>query len=94
MLNTQELEEYKELVERANKAKATMQDMQTEINLHKSQCIAILKEYGYTNFSDLPKMEAKIAELEKTIKEEKDSMISYIQYVDEKKQQKESIMLG
>lgn len=94
MINQQELDEYKELVEEANKAKAVMQEMQTEINLHKSQCIDILKEYGYKGFADLPLMEKQIEELEDTIKKEKEDMTSYIKYAAEKKEEKDNILIG
>jgi hypothetical protein len=95
MLNQERLDAYKSLVEKANKSKADMQNMQTEIGLMKKQSLTTLKEeYGYTGFSDLPKMKEEILALEAAIEEEEVKMTEYIKYVAEKKEQKDNLMIG
>jgi len=95
MLNQERLEAYKALVEAGNKAKDEMQSMKTEINLMKKQSLTILKEdYGYSGFSDLPKMKEEILSIEAQIEDSEKEIKEYIQYVAEKKEQKENIMLG
>ena len=95
MLDQDRLELYKTLVEKGNKAKAEMQSMITEVNLMKKQSLTMLKdEYGYSGFSDLPKMKDEITSLEELIEKNEKEIKEYIQYVAEKKEQKENVMLG
>lgn len=94
MLNQNDLEEYKSLVEKATKAKNNIQQIQTEINLYKKQGLEALKECGYEKFTDLPKIQEEMLKLEKEIISNKEEMVNYIQYVNEKQEEKERIMLG
>ena len=93
MLTDTELNNYKQLLEKGRKAEQELNSIETEINVHKQQCIEKLKSYGYTKFSDVDKMLPKLEEIENKIKEHSAEIEEYIKYVNEKKEEKEGILL-
>ena len=94
MLEQDKINEYKSLLEQCEKAKQTAQQITTEINMLKKQGIEKLKEKGYTSLSDASKIDEEIAQIEKEILEEIPKMRAYIAEVNEKKEEKERILMG
>ena len=94
MLEQDKINEYKSLLEQCEKAKQTAQQIITEINMLKKQGIEKLKEKGYNSLSDASKIDEEIAQIEKEILEEIPKMRAYIAEVNEKKEEKERILMG
>ncbi len=94
MLEQDKINEYKSLLEQCEKAKQTAQQITTEINMLKKQGIEKLKEKGYNSLSDASKIDEEIAQIEKEILEEIPKMRAYIAEVNEKKEEKERILMG
>lgn len=85
---------FKQIQEDYNKAVTSEKEMLAELKMLKKQSIDILKEHGYTSFSDINKMKAEIETMEADIKKNEEEMLEYIKYVNEKKSEKDSILLG
>ena len=47
-----------------------------------------MKKYGFESFSDIPKLKAKLEELEKQVLKERDEMKDYCAYIADKKMEK------
>ena len=94
MLGQGQIEEYKELLEKCEQAKQTAQKINTEITMLKKQGIEKLKEKGYTSLADAAKIDEEIAKIEAEIEAEIPKMRAYIAEVNEKKQEKERILMG
>lgn len=94
MLEQDKINEYKSLLEQCEKAKQTAQQITTEINMLKKQGIEKLKEKGYNSLADASKIDEEIAQIEKEILEEIPKMRAYIAEVNEKKEEKERILMG
>ena len=94
MLEQKQIEEYKRLLEECEEAKQTAQKINTEITMLKKQGIEKLKEKGYTSLADAGKIDEEIAKIEAEITEEIPKMRAYIAEVNEKKEEKERILMG
>lgn len=94
MLERSEIEEYSELLKSCEKAKQDAQKITTEISMLKKQGIEKLKEKGYTSFSEIGKIDKEIEQLEEQIKSDIPKMRAYIAEVNEKKEEKERILMG
>ena len=94
MLEQDKIKEYKQLLEDCEKAKQTAQKINTEISMLKKQGIEKLKEKGYTSLSDAAKIDEEIQKLEAEIEAEIPKMRAYIAEVNEKKEEKEKILMG
>ena len=94
MLSNEELNKYKSLVEAQEKAKQTEQELRAQLKVYKTNSEEIFKKYGYKDFSDLPKLEADLNNLEASIKENEGKIVEYINYINEKKAEKDNILLG
>lgn len=94
MLEQDKINEYKSLLEQCEKAKQTAQQITTEINMLKKQGIEKLKEKGYNSLAEASKIDEEIEQIEKEILEEIPKMKEYIAKVNEKKEEKERILMG
>ena len=94
MLEQSKIEEYSRLLKECEIAKQTAQRLTTEIDMLKKQGIAKLKEKGYNSLSDASKIDEEIKALEKEIEEEIPKMQAYITEVNQKKEEKERILMG
>lgn len=94
MLEQSKVEEYSRLLKECDAAKQTAQKINTEINVLKKQCIEKLKEKGYTSLADATKIDEEIEALEKEIEAEIPKMRAYIAEVNEKREEKERILMG
>lgn len=88
MLSNIDIEQYKELQKEVADANTEKQTMLAEIKVLKNQGLEKLKKYGYESFSDIPKLKAKLEEMEKQIIKERDEMKDYCTYIAEKKMEK------
>lgn len=94
MLEQDKINEYSRLLKECEVAKQTAQKITTEIDMLKKQGIAKLKEKGYNSLADAAKIDEEIAAIEKEIEEEIPKMRAYIAEVNEKKEEKERILMG
>ena len=94
MLEQKQIEEYKRLLEECEEAKQTAQKINTEITMLKKQGIEKLKEKGYNSLADAGKIDEEIAKIEAGITAEIPKMRAYIAEVNEKKEEKERILMG
>ena len=94
MLEQDKINEYTELLKKCETAKQTAQKITTEINMLKKQGIAKLKEKGYNSLADASRIDEEIEKIEKQIEEEIPKMRAYIAEVNEKKEEKERILMG
>jgi predicted nucleic acid-binding Zn-ribbon protein len=94
MLDQEKIQEYSKLLKECEVAKQTAQKITTEIDMLKKQGIAKLKEKGYNSLADASKIDAEIEALEKEIEAEIPKMREYIAEVNEKKEEKERILMG
>lgn len=88
MLDAKDIEEYKELQEQTKEANAEKQQMLAEIKVLKKQGEEKLQKYGFTSFSDIPKLKTKLEELETQVLKERDEMKEYCNYIATKKMEK------
>ena len=94
MIDQNKIKEYKELLEGCEKAKQAAQNITTEISMLKKQGITKLKEKGYSSLADASKIDEEIAKIEAQIEEDIPKMRAYIAEVNEKKEEKEKILMG
>ena len=94
MLEQSKIDEYSKLLKDCEIAKQTAQKLNTEISMLKKQGIEKLKEKGYNSLSDAARIDEEIERLEKEIEAEIPKMKSYIAEVNEKKEEKERILMG
>lgn len=94
MLDQDKINEYSKLLKECEEAKQLAQKINTEIEMLKKQGIAKLKEKGYNSLSDASKIDEEIAKIEDEIEKEIPKMKAYIAEVNEKKEEKERILMG
>lgn len=94
MLSNSEVEEYKQMVDKYNKAVATEQAMQEQLSLLKKQAQEILAKYGLKKLSDINQLKTKLEEMETEIKESQEAMIAYIEAINSKKEEKGRILIS
>ena len=94
MLEQSKIDEYSKLLKECEVAKQTAQRLNTEISMLKKQGIEKLKEKGYSSLSDASKIDEEIKKLEEEIEAEIPKMRAYISQVNEKKEEKERILMG
>lgn len=88
MLEQKDIEQYKALQKQTAEATAEKQQMLAEIKVLKNQGLEKLKKYGYSSFSDIPKLKAQLSELEEKVIAEKEAMQEYCSYIASKKAEK------
>ena len=69
-------------------ANTEKQQMLAEIKVLRKQGLEKLAKYGYDSFSDIPKLKAKLEDLEKQVLKERDEMKEYCAYIADKKMEK------
>lgn len=94
MLEQEKIEEYSRLLKACEKAKQEAQKINTEIAMLKKQGMEKLQEKGYKSLSEASKIDEEIAQVEKEIEEEIPKMREYIAAVNEKREEKERILMG
>lgn len=94
MLNNNEIEEYKRVIDKYNKAVADENAMQAQLTVVKKQAQEILQKYGYKKMSDASLLNEKLEEMETEIKKSQEEMLAYIEQVNAKKAEKDRILLG
>ena len=88
MLDNNDITQYRELQKQTAEANTEKQQMLAEIKVLKNQGLEKLKKYGFESFSDIPKLNAKLEELEKQVIQERDAMKDYCAYIADKKMEK------
>ena len=94
MLEQKKIDEYSKLLKQCEEAKQEAQQISTEIAMIKKQGIEKLQEKGYKSLSEASKINEEIAELEKQIEADIPKMREYIALVNDKKEEKERILMG
>lgn len=94
MLSNSEVEEYKQMIDKYNKAVASEQAMQEQLSLLKKQAQEILAKYGLKKLSDINQLKTKLEEMETEIKESREAMITYIEAINSKKEEKSRILIS
>ena len=94
MLEQDKIEEYSRLLKECETAKQTAQQINTEIAMLKKQGIEKLQEKGYKSLSEASKIEEEIQKIEAEIEAAIPEMREYIASVNEKKEEKERILMG
>ena len=94
MLEQDKINEYTRLLKECEEAKQEAQKINTEISMLKKQGMEKLQENGYKSLSEASKIDEEITKIEKEIEEEIPKMREYIATVNEKREEKERILMG
>lgn len=94
MLDQDKISEYTKLLKECEIAKQEAQKINTEISMLKKQGMEKLQEKGYTSLSEASKIDDELATIAKEIEEEIPKMREYIASVNEKREEKERILMG
>ena len=94
MLEQDKINEYTKLLKECEVAKEEAQKINTEIAMLKKQGMEKLQEKGYKSLSEASKIDEDIAKIEAEIEAEIPKMREYIAEVNEKREEKERILMG
>ena len=94
MLEQEKIDEYSKLLKACEEAKQEAQQINTEISMLKKQGMEKLQEKGYKSLSEANKITEEIAQLEEEIERDIPKMREYIASVNEKKEEKERILMN
>ena len=94
MLSNSEIDEYKRVLDKYNKAVATETAMQEQLSMIKKQAQEILSKYGCQKMSEISVLKDKLAGMEEELKTSQTEMLEYIEKVNMKKAEKDRILLG
>ena len=94
MLEQEKIDEDSKLLKACEEAKQEAQQINTEISMLKKQGMEKLQEKGYKSLSEANKITEEIAQLEEEIERDIPKMREYIASVNEKKEEKERILMG
>ena len=94
MLEQDKINEYTRLLKECEAAKEEAQKINTEIAMLKKQGMEKLQEKGYKSLSEASKIDEDIAKIEAEIEAEIPKMQKYIAEVNEKREEKERILMG
>ena len=94
MIEQDKIDEYTRLLKECDTAKQEAQRINTEIAMLKKQGMEKLQEKGYKSLSEASKIDEEIAKIEAEIEAEIPKMREYIATVNEKKEEKERILMG
>ena len=94
MLEQDKVNEYTKLLKDCEAAKQEAQKINTEISMLKKQGMEKLQEKGYKSLSEASKIDEEIAKIEAEIEAEIPKMREYIALVNEKREEKERILMG
>lgn len=93
-MEQEQINEYTRLLKECEAAKQEAQKINTEIAVLKKQGMEKLQAKGYKSLSEASKIDEEIAKIEEEIKNEIPKMKEYIALVNEKKEEKERILMG
>ena len=88
------INEYTKLLKECEVARQEAQRINTEISMLKKQGMEKLQEKGYKSLSEASKIDEEIAEIEAEIEAEIPKMREYIATVNEKREEKERILMN
>lgn len=91
MLTNADIEQYRELKKQTDEANVEKQTMKAEIQVISNQGLERLKKYGLESYSDIPKLQEMMNELEAKVVAEKEKMMEYCTYMANKKLEKATI---
>ena len=94
MLEQDKIDEYSRLLKECETAKQTAQQINTEIAMLKKQGIEKLQEKGYKSLAEASKIDEEIQKIEAEIEAAIPEMKEYIASVNEKREEKERILMG
>ena len=94
MLEQAKIDEYSKLLKECEEAKQEAQKINTEISMLKKQGMEKLQEKGYKSLAEASKIDEEIEKLEAEILEEIPKMKEYILEVNQKKEEKERILMN
>lgn len=94
MLEQDKIDEYSRLLKECEAAKQTAQQINTEIAMLKKQGIEKLQEKGYKSLAEASKIDEEIQKIEAEIEAAIPEMREYIASVNEKREEKERILMG
>lgn len=94
MLNNFEIEEYKKIVDKFNKAVSDENAMQAQLAVVKKQAQEILQKYGCKKLNEISVLKEKLESMEVEIKKSQDEMLAYIEQVNKKKEEKDRILMN
>lgn len=94
MLEQDKIDEYSRLLKECEAAKQTAQQINTEIAMLKKQGIEKLQEKGYKSLAEASKIDEEIQKIEAEIEAAIPEMKEYIASVNEKREEKERILMG
>lgn len=94
MLSNNDIENYKNVIAKYNKAVSDENAMQSQLALIKKQAQEILQKYGCKSFKDISVLQEKLAGMEEEIKKSEAEMLDYIEKVNKKKAEKDKVLLG
>ena len=94
MLEQEKIDEYSRLLKECEAAKQTAQQINTEIAMLKKQGIEKLQEKGYKSLTEASKIDEEIQKIEAEIEAAIPEMKEYIASVNEKREEKERILMG
>lgn len=94
MLEQDKIDEYSRLLKECEVAKQTAQQINTEIAMLKKQGIEKLQEKGYKSLAEASKIDEEISKIEAEIEAAIPEMKEYIASVNEKREEKERILMG
>lgn len=94
MLEQDKINEYSRLLKECEAAKQTAQQINTEIAMLKKQGIEKLQEKGYKSLAEASKIDEEIQKIEAEIEAAIPEMKEYIASVNEKREEKERILMG
>ena len=72
MLTNADIEQYRELKKQTDEANVEKQTMKAEIQVISNQGLERLKKYGLESYSDIPKLQEMMNELEAKVVAEKE----------------------
>jgi len=94
MLSNSEIEEYKKIVDKFNKAVSDENAMQAQLAVIKKQAQEILQKYGCKKLSEVSVLKEKLEGMEAEIKKSQEDMLAYIEQVNKKKEEKDRILMN
>lgn len=94
MLEQDKIDEYSRLLKECEAAKQIAQQINTEIAMLKKQGIEKLQEKGYKSLAEASKIDEEIQKIEAEIETAIPEMKEYIASVNEKREEKERILMG
>lgn len=94
MLTDKDIERVKDTFTRFKKAETDAVSLEAELNMLKKQAVVLFKKYNIKGFSEIPKLNEKLEELDNSILEEEKKALAYIEQINKVREEKENILVG